>query len=162
MGETVAAMVSSVTRKEGPTALIFSRQNIDQNDAVPAMERREGALKGAYIAKKETEDLDLIILATGSEVQHALEAAKDLPGARVVSMPCMELYERQSDEYKESVLPSSCTKRIAMEAGVTGLWYKYASKVVGVDRFGFSAPGDIVMTELGMTPENLKEEIAKM
>merc|ERR1712127_407055 len=132
--ETVASFVSSVTRKEGPTALIFSRQNLDQNDAMDYMERREGALKGAYIAKKETEDLDIIILATGSEVQHALKAAADLPGARVVSMPCMSLYERQSDEYKESVLPSSCTKRIAMEAGVTDLWYKYASKVVGVDR----------------------------
>merc|ERR1712084_29200 len=160
--ETVAAMVSSVTREEGPTALIFSRQNLVQNDDMDYMERREGALKGAYVAKKETADLDLIILATGSEVQHALAAAESLPGARVVSMPCMELFERQSDEYKEEVIPSSCTKRIAMEAGVTGLWYKYASKVVGVDRFGFSAPGDIVMTELGMTPENLKEEIAKM
>eukprot|EP00558_Chaetoceros_sp_UNC1202_P012875 CAMPEP_0197232320 /NCGR_PEP_ID=MMETSP1429-20130617/258_1 /TAXON_ID=49237 /ORGANISM="Chaetoceros sp., Strain UNC1202" /LENGTH=710 /DNA_ID=CAMNT_0042690299 /DNA_START=26 /DNA_END=2158 /DNA_ORIENTATION=- len=160
--ETVAAFVSSVTHKEGPTALIFSRQNMDQNDAVDYMERREGSLKGAYVAKKETEDLDLIILATGSEVQHALKAAADLPGARVVSMPCMSAYERQSDEYKESVLPSACTKRIAMEAGVSGLWYKYASKVVGVDRFGFSAPGDIVMTELGMTPENLSEQIASM
>eukprot|EP00567_Pseudictyota_dubia_P000028 CAMPEP_0197464330 /NCGR_PEP_ID=MMETSP1175-20131217/63966_1 /TAXON_ID=1003142 /ORGANISM="Triceratium dubium, Strain CCMP147" /LENGTH=766 /DNA_ID=CAMNT_0043000309 /DNA_START=74 /DNA_END=2372 /DNA_ORIENTATION=- len=150
--ETVAAYVSSVTRKEGPTALIFSRQNLEQNTAMPAAERRAGALKGAYIAKKETEDLDVIIIATGSEVQHALKAAESLPGARVVSMPCMEAYERQSDEYKESVLPSSCTKRIAMEAGVTGLWYKYASKVVGVDRFGFSAPGDIVMKELGMSP----------
>merc|ERR1712125_35891 len=117
---------------------------------------------GAYVAKKESGDLDLIILATGSEVQHALEAAKDMPGARVVSMPCMSLYERQSDDYKESVLPSTCTKRIAMEAGVSGLWYKYASKVVGVDRFGFSAPGDIVMSELGMTPENLKEQISTM
>merc|ERR1712154_369913 len=160
--ETVAAFVSSVTHEEGPTALIFSRQNMDQNDAMDYMERREGALKGAYIAKKETEDLDIIILATGSEVQHALKAAADMPGARVVSMPCMSAYERQSDEYKESVLPSSCTKRIAMEAGVSGLWYKYASKVVGVDRFGFSAPGDIVMTELGMTPENLTEQIASM
>jgi len=74
----------------------------------------------------------------------------------------MSAFERQSDEYKESVLPSSCTKRIAMEAGVSGLWYKYASKVVGVDRFGFSAPGDIVMSELGMTPENLSEQIASM
>merc|ERR1712099_108550 len=73
--ETVASFVSSVTRKEGPTALIFSRQNMDQNDAMDYMERREGALKGAYVAKKETEDLDLIILATGSEVQHALKAA---------------------------------------------------------------------------------------
>lgn len=160
--ETVAAMVHSVTRKEGPTALIFSRQNVKQNDDMDYMARREGALKGAYIAKKETGDLDLIIIATGSEVQHALEAAKDMPGARVVSMPCMELYERQSADYKESVLPSSCTKRIAMEAGVTGLWYKYASKVVGVDRFGFSAPGDIVMKELGMSADNLAKEIASM
>jgi len=160
--ETVAAFVHSVTHKDGPTALIFSRQNMDQNDAMDYMERREGALKGGYIAKKETEDLDIIILATGSELQHALKAAEENPGARVVSMPCVSVYERQSDEYKESVLPSSCTKRIAIEAGVTGLWYKYASKVVGVDRFGFSAPGDIVMKELGMTPENLKEQMESM
>jgi transketolase len=160
--ETVAAYVSSVTRSEGPTALILSRQNLDQNTDMPASERREGSLKGAYIAKKESSDLDLIIIATGSEVQHALKAAADMPGARVVSMPCMELYERQSDDYKESVLPSTCTKRIAMEAGVSMPWYKYASKVVGVDRFGFSAPGDIVMKELGMSPENLAAEIATM
>ncbi|KAL3943552.1 MAG: hypothetical protein SGBAC_002369 [Bacillariaceae sp.] len=160
--ETVAAMISSVTRQEGPTALIFSRQNLDQNTDMDFMARREGALKGAYIAKKESADLDLIILATGSEVQHALKAAADMPGARVVSMPCMEAFERQSDEYKEDVLPSSVTKRIAMEAGVTGLWYKYASKVVGVDEFGFSAPGDIVMKEKGMTPENLVAEIESM
>jgi len=160
--ETVAAYVSSVTRKEGPTALILSRQNLDQNTAMPAMERRTGALKGAYVAKKEEGDLDVIIIATGSEVQHARKAAADIPGARVVSMPCMEAYERQTEEYKESVLPSTCTKRIAMEAGVSGLWYKYASKVVGVDRFGMSAPGDIVMKELGMTPENLSAKIAEM
>lgn len=160
--ETVAAMVHSVTRKDGPTALILSRQNIDQNDAVPYMERREGALKGAYVAKKETADLDLIVIATGSELPHALKATADLPGARVVSMPCMEVFERQSDDYKESVLPSTCTKRIAMEAGVSMPWYKYASKVVGVDKFGMSAPGDIVMKEYGMTPENLAAEIASM
>merc|ERR1712087_584955 len=160
--ETVAAFVSSVTRQEGPTALIFSRQNMDQNSDMDFMARREGAMKGGYVAKKEEGDLDLIILATGSEVQHALKAAADMPGARVVSMPCMEAFERQSDDYKESVLPSTCTKRIAMEAGVSGLWYKYASKVVGVDRFGFSAPGDIVMSELGMSAENLKKEIASM
>jgi transketolase len=160
--ETVAAYVSSVTRKDGPTVLIFSRQNLEQNNALSAAERREGALKGAYVAKKESGDLDVIVIATGSEVQHALEATKDMPGARVVSMPCMEAYERQSDEYKESVLPSTCTKRIAMEAGITGLWYKYASKVVGVDRYGFSAPGDLVMKELGMSAENLKKEIESM
>lgn len=160
--ETVAAMVHSVTRKEGPTALIFSRQNIAQNKDLASSDRREGTLKGAYIAKKESADLDLIIIATGSEVPHALTAASDLPGARVVSMPCMELFDRQSDSYKEEVLPSSCTKRIAMEAGVTGLWYKYASKVVGVDKFGFSAPGNIVMEEYGMTADNLAKEIASM
>jgi len=160
--ETVAAYVSSVTRPDGPTALILSRQNLDQNVDVPSQERREGALKGAYVGKKETADLDLIIIATGSEVQHALKAAADMPGARVVSMPCMELFERQSEDYKEAVLPSTCTKRIAMEAGVSAPWYKYASKVVGVDRFGFSAPGDIVMAELGMSPENLIAEIGTM
>merc|ERR1719517_349689 len=160
--ETVAAYVHPVTRRGGPTALILSRQNLDQNDDLDYMARRSGALKGAYIAKKETADLDMIILATGSEVQHALEAARDMPGARVVSMPCMEVYERQSDDYKESVLPSTCTKRIAMEAGVSAPWYKYASKVVGVDRFGFSAPGDIVMKELGMSADNLASEIATM
>merc|ERR1712241_730722 len=157
---TVAAYAHSVTREGGPTALILSRQNIDQNDDLDYMARREGSLKGAYIAKKETADLDMIIIATGSEVQHALKVAADMPGTRVVSMPCMSLYERQSDEYKESILPKSCKDNtIAMEAGVTGLWYKYANKVVGVDRFGFSAPGDIVMKELGMSPEGLKAAI---
>lgn len=163
--ETLAAYAHSVSRKEGPTALIFSRQNIDQNNDMSAAERRTGTLKGAYIAKKETADLDLIIIATGSEVQHALKVAADMPGARVVSMPCMSLYERQSAEYKESILPSACTKRVSMEAGVTDMWYKYVGtegKTVGVDRFGFSAPGDIVMKELGMTPENLKSVIDSM
>jgi len=160
--ETVASMIHSVTRKDGPTALIFSRQNIDQNTALDYKTRREGALKGGYIAKEETDELDIIIIATGSEVQHAIKVGADMPGARVVSMPCTSVFEKQSAEYKESVLPSSCTKRIAMEAGVSDIWYKYASKVIGVDRFGFSAPGDIVMSELGMTAENLKKEIDSM
>lgn len=160
--ETVAAMVHSVTREEGPVALIFSRQNIVQNTGMDYMARREGALKGGYIAKKETADLDVIVLATGSEMEHAIAATADMPGARVVSMPCMELFERQEDSYKEEVLPSSCTKRIAMEAGVTGLWYKYASKVIGTDKFGMSAPGNIVMEEFGMTAANLKKEIESM
>lgn len=163
--ETAAAYVSSVTRKDGPTALILSRQGMDQNDALPAAERRAGTLKGGYVAKKETAPLELIIMATGSEVQHAMKAAADIPGARVVSLPCFEAFERQSDSYKEEVMPASCTKRIAMEAGVSGLWYKYVGthgKVLGVDRFGFSAPGDIVMKELGMTAENLSESISAM
>merc|ERR1712003_78111 len=156
--ETVAAYVSSVTRKDGPTALILSRQNVDQNDDLDYLARREGTLKGGYVAKKETEDLDTIIIATGSEVQHALKVAADMPSARVVSMPCFEAFERQSDEYKKEVLPE-CDNTISMEAGVTGLWHKYANKQLGVDRFGFSAPGDIVMKELNMTPEGLKDAL---
>jgi len=160
--ETVAAYVSSVTRKEGPTALILSRQNLVQIDGIDYMDRREGALKGGYIAKKETAPLDKIILAAGSEVQHAIKAAESLPGARVVSMPCFEAFERQSAAYKEEIIPSSCRKRIAMEAGVSALWYKYVGldgKVVGVDRFGMSAPGDKVMEVMGMTADNLLKEI---
>jgi len=129
------------------------------------MDRRQGALKGAYIAKKEDGDLQKIIIATGSEVQHALKAAADMEGVRVVSMPCMEVFERQSDDYKEEVLPKSCTKRVSMEAGVTGLWWKYVGsegKTVGVDRFGFSAPGDIVMKELGMTADNIAEVVKSL
>merc|ERR1719213_1209797 len=108
--------------------------------------------------KKETEGPNLIIIATGSEVQHAVKAAEELgPGVRVVSMPCMERFDRQPEAYKTEVLPAG-VKTIAMEAGVSGLWYKYADTVVGVDRFGISAPGDTVMEKFGMTAENLVKE----
>lgn len=157
--ETAGAFVSSVTRKDGPTALILTRQNVKTIGTASAEEKRRGVLKGAYVIRKEEGPLKAIIIASGSEVQHAVAAAEQLgAGVRVVSMPSMEIYERQSQAYKDSVLPDACRKRIAMEAGVTGLWYKYVGldgKVVGVDRFGFSAPGDIVMKELGMTAENL-------
>merc|ERR1712146_96494 len=146
---------------DGPAALILTRQNLKTLDMVSAETRREGTLKGAYVLKKEKGDLKAIIIATGSEVQHAMEAADELEGVRVVSMPCMERFDRQSAEYKEEVLPKACTKRIAVEAGVTTMWYKYVGlegKVIGVDRFGFSAPGDIVMKELGMTGENVLAE----
>ena len=77
-------------------------------------------------------------------------------------MPCMERFDRQSDAYKAEILPDSCRKRVAMEAGVSTMWYKYVGldgKVIGVDRFGFSAPGDIVMAELGMTADNCAKEV---
>ena len=77
-------------------------------------------------------------------------------------MPCLERFDRQGDDYKESILPASCTKRVAIEAGVSGLWYKYVGSegaVIGIDRFGISAPGGTVMKELGMTPENLVEVV---
>lgn len=156
---TTGAFVSSIVRKDGPTALILTRQAVPVLPGVSAADKRKGVLKGAYVLKKESGPLEAIIMATGSEVQHALAAAEALGGGiRVVSMPSFEIFERQSADYKESVLPSACRKRVAIEAGVTGLWYKYVGldgKVVGVDRFGFSAPGDIVMRELGMTADNL-------
>ncbi len=121
--------------------------------------RREGVLRGGYIARKETGALTTILLATGSELQHAMAAAAELgDGVRVVSMPCFERFDRQSADYRESVLPKSCTKRIAIEAGVTDLWWKYVGtdgKAIGIDRFGLSAPGDVVMKELGMTKDHV-------
>merc|ERR1719191_903339 len=128
-------------------------------DCASAKDRRYGTLKGAYVLKKETEDLKMILLATGSEVQHAVAAAETLgAGTRVVSMPCMERFDRQPDSYKAEVLPDG-VKTVAMEAGVSGLWYKYADEVLGIDKFGMSAPGDLVMKEYGMTPENLVKEV---
>lgn len=156
--ETAGAYVASIERLDGPTALILTRQNVADLKDASAKDRRYGTLKGGYVLKKESAALDLIIIATGSEVQHAVAAAEKLgAGTRVVSMPCMERFERQSADYKAEVLPDG-VKKIAMEAGVSGLWYKYADTVVGVDKFGMSAPGDTVMSEYGMTPENLVKE----
>merc|ERR1719213_149641 len=153
--ETAGAYAASVERLDGPTALILTRQNVPDMSMASAKDRRYGVLKGAYVLKKETEDLKLILLATGSEVQHAVKAAEGLgAGTRVVSMPCMERFERQPDAYKKEVIPDG-VKTIAMEAGVSGLWYKYADEVVGVDKFGMSAPGDYVMEKYGMTADNL-------
>ncbi|MEM9015747.1 MAG: transketolase [Verrucomicrobiota bacterium] len=159
--ETAGAFAAFVERKDGPTALILTRQGVANLTHLSAKERREGVFRGGYIAKKEAGELSMILMGTGSELQHAIAAAEELgDGVRVVSMPCFERFDRQSDDYKESVLPSSCTKRVAIEAGVSGLWYKYVGSdgaVVGIDRFGISAPGGTVMKELGMTPENLAE-----
>ena len=157
--ETAAAYAAALERKDGPTALIFTRQNVPANDSVSAADRRAGTLKGGYIAKQESGELKLIILATGSEVQHALGAAEQLgDGVRVVSLPCFERFDRQSADYIERVLPSSCTARVAVEAGVSNTWGKYvglAGKTVCIDRFGISAPGGTVMQELGMTADNV-------
>ncbi len=153
--ETAGAFVAAIERQDGPTALSLTRQGVPNINTASADERRHGVLKGGYVIKKETGDLDTIIIATGSEVQHAIAAADEIgAGARVVSMPSMFRFDAQSAEYKESVLPTACTKRVAIEAGVSGLWYKYVGlegKVIGIDRFGISAPGDTVMSELGMT-----------
>ena len=157
--EVAGAFAHSVDRQGGPTALIFSRQNVRTLNEIPVATRREGTLKGGYVAKKEAGALTHIIIAAGSEVQWAMDAAAELgDGARVVSMPCMEVFDRQSDAYKAEVLPASCTKRVAIEAGVSGLWHKYTGldgKVIGTDAFGFSAPGDVVLASFGITKDNV-------
>ncbi len=161
--ETAAAFVGALQRKDGPTALMLTRQGIPNMDGISVGERRSGTLRGGYVAKKEEGELTTIILASGSEVQHAISAAEQIgDGVRVVSMPCFERFERETQEYREEVLPSSCKKRIAIEAGVSGLWWKYVGdegKVIGIDRFGISAPGGTVMNELSMTPEALIEAV---
>jgi len=157
--ETAGAFVAAMNRTDGPTALILTRQAIPLMNNLGVEERRDGVIRGAYIAKKETAALTTILLASGSEVQHCIDAAAELgDGVRVVSVPCFERFDRQSPEYIESVLPSSCTKRVAIEAGVGGLWWKYVGlqgKVIAIDRFGISAPGNTVMKELGMTKDTV-------
>ncbi|MCA9212513.1 MAG: transketolase, partial [Planctomycetales bacterium] len=157
--EVAGSYVAAMERTDGPTLLLLTRQKVPLLNDIPVQTRREGTLKGGYIAVKETADLETILISTGSELQHAIDAAKELgPSTRVVSMPCMERFDRQSEEYRSEVLPKSCTNRVAIEAGVSGLWWKYVGtegKVIGIDRFGISAPGDTVMSELGMTASNV-------
>jgi len=164
--ETAGAFAAMMERKDGPTALFLTRQNVTTLNSVPVKTRREGVFRGGYIAKKETGALTTILLGTGSELQHAMEAAEQLgDGVRVVSMPCFERFDRQPSDYRESVLPASCTKRVAIEAGVSGLWWKYVGSngaVVAIDRFGISAPGDTVMKELGMSSSNLVKVVQNL
>ncbi|MEI6350544.1 MAG: transketolase [Verrucomicrobiota bacterium] len=157
--ETAGAFAGAMQRTTGPTMLSLTRQVVPNLSFAPVEVRREGTLKGAYILVQETAPLETILLASGSEVQHAVAAAKELgAGTRVVSMPCMERFERQSVEYRESILPNSVRRRVAIEAGVSDLWYRWVGldgKVVGIDRFGISAPGNTVMELLGMTAANV-------
>lgn len=155
--ETAAAFALAIAEREHPVGLVLTRQNVPFISTLSAAEKRAGTLKGAYIVKQESTALECILLASGSEVQHALAAAEQLgAGTRVVSMPSMEIFDRQSADYRESILPDSCRKRIAIEAGVTQAWHKYTGldgKVIGTDRFGISAPGDTIMKEYGITAQ---------
>jgi len=155
--ETAGAFAAAVTRNDGPTLLALSRQVLPMLNEISVQTRREGVQRGAYIAVKETAPLTHILLASGSEVQLAVAAAKVLgPNVRVVSVPCFERFNRQPAEYRAEVLPADCRRRVAIEAGVTGLWHQYVGldgKVIGIDRFGISAPGGTVFKELGITAE---------
>jgi len=159
--ETAGAFIAAMQRTDGPTLLALSRQNLPTLNQISVAERREGVSHGGYVAVKESGDLKLILIATGSEVQHAVAAAKELgDGIRVVSMPCTERFLRQSAHYQENVLPDACRKRVAIEAGVSDAWFRFIGldgRTVAIDRFGMSAPGDTVMKELGITSAHLVE-----
>jgi transketolase len=162
--ETAGAFVAALQRIDGPTGLILTRQGVPNLSNIPVDTRRNGVLRGGYIARQEEGELELILLASGSEVSIALEAADQLgPTVRVVSMPCMERFDRQDDDYRDSILPKSCRNRLAVEAGVSDLWPKYVGLdgvVVGIDRFGISAPGGTVLKELGISVENVVKHAA--
>jgi transketolase len=157
--ETAGAFVAAMQRIDGPTLLALTRQTVPILNDIDPKVRREGVLRGGYIAKKESGKLDLIILSCGSELQHAVAAAKELgDDVRVVSMPCFERFNRQSPEYREEVLPDRCRKRVAIEAGVTEIWYQYVGldgKVIGLHQFGLSAPGAQVMKERGIDAQHV-------
>jgi len=155
--ETAGAFVAALEKKTGPTLIALSRQAVPNLTEIPAATRREGARQGGYVAVKETGPLKTILMGTGSELQWCLAAAKTLgAGVRVVSMPCSQRFDAQPQAYKDSVLPPSCRARVAIEAGVSDPWHKYVGldgKIVGIDRFGMSAPGNKVMEKLGITAQ---------
>src|SRR4051812_17475743 len=159
--ETAGAFVAAMQRTDGPTFLALTRQTVPMLNDIDVNLRREGVLRGGYIAKKEAGKLELIILSCGSELQHALAAAKELgDGVRVVSLPCFERFNRQPQEYREEVLPNECRKRVAIEAGVTEIWYEYVGldgRVVGLHDFGMSGPGPEVMKERGIDAQHVIE-----
>ncbi|MEZ8701646.1 transketolase [Vibrio cyclitrophicus] len=158
--ESAVAWKLAIERKDGPSSLIFSRQNLAQQDR--NAEQVANIAKGGYILKDCAGKPELIIIATGSEVELAVEAAAQLTAegkaVRVVSMPATDAFDKQDAEYRESVLPSDVTARIAVEAGIADFWYKYVGfggKIIGMTTFGESAPAGELFKMFGFTTENV-------
>lgn len=158
--ESAVAWKYAIERKDGPTALIFSRQNLDQQDR--NAEQVANITKGGYILKDCAATPELILIATGSEVGIAAQAYAELTAAgrqvRLVSMPATDLFDKQTAAYRESVLPANVTARIAIEAGIADYWYKYVGlngRIIGMTTFGESAPADELFTMFGFTVENI-------
>ena len=160
--ESAVAWRHAVERQDGPTSLIFSRQNL------PAQGRDAGQLanvaRGGYILKDCAGTPELILIATGSEVALAVDAWQQLTDAgrqvRVVSLPCTDAFDAQDAAYKESVLPAAVTKRVAIEAGIADYWYKYVGfngKIIGMTTFGESAPAGELFKHFGFTVDNVVE-----
>ena len=160
--ETAAAWVSALSGNE-PTAIVLTRQ------ALPQYENSgKEALKGGYVLEDCEGTPDLLLIASGSEVELCLQAKAALVhlgvNARVVSMPCFEEFEKQTDEYKESVLPSAIKARVCVEAGSSYSWYKYAGstgEILAMDTFGASGPAKVLFQEFGFTLENLLAKALK-
>ncbi|MBN8265549.1 MAG: transketolase [Xanthomonadales bacterium] len=159
--ESAMAWKAAIERADGPSCLVFSRQNL------PHQPRDEGQLldiaRGGYVLKDSVGTPELILIATGSEVGLAMQAAAQLgDGVRVVSMPSTDVFDRQDAAYRESVLPKACRKRVAIEAGVSDFWRKYVGldgAVVGIDSFGASAPIEALLPRFGFTVAHLIEVI---
>jgi transketolase len=146
--ETNHVFRMAIERTDGPSAIVLTRQNLTTS----LLSKWSDVRRGGYVISDQ-DDIEGILIATGSEVGLALEVqaelAKENIAVRVVSMPSVEVFERQTKQYRDSVLPPSITKRLAIEMGATGMWYKYASQVHGIDTFGVSAPGDEAIQHFG-------------
>ncbi|HCH1888139.1 TPA: transketolase [Vibrio parahaemolyticus] len=158
--ESAVAWKLAIERKDAPTALIFSRQNLAQQPR--SAEQVADIAKGGYILKDSEGKPELILIATGSEVELAVKAAEQLTAegkkVRVVSMPSTDAFDKQDAAYREAVLPSDVTARIAIEAGIADFWYKYVGfdgRIIGMTTFGESAPADQLFEMFGFTVENV-------
>ena len=166
--ETVAAWQIALERDGGPVAFALSRQKLPVLGGEGFADTREGPLRGGYVLwqRDPGAEPEAIVLATGSEVAIALEGARSLDlNARVVSLPCWELFDEQSDEYRDEVLPPSVTARVSIEAGVTFGWERYVGPEgasIGVDRFGASAPYERIYEELGLTPQAVADAVGRV
>lgn len=166
--ETRVAWEVAIESEQTPTSLVLTRQNLPTLD-VDKQTVENGVRKGAYIVFETEQQLEYLLLASGSEVNLAVEAAKELEqqgkGVRVISMPNWYAFEQQSSEYKESILPSDVTKRIAIEMASPLGWHKYVGiegKVIGINSFGASAPGDLVVEKYGFTKENILKQVRSL
>lgn len=163
--ETQAAWYLSLTSSTTPSALVLTRQNLTVQEGTDF----DKVAKGGYVVYENTADFDTILIATGSEVELAVNAAKVLAEqggkVRVVSMPSTELFDQQSSDYKESILPSTIRRRVAIEMASTQSWYKYVGldgKVIGIDTFGASAPANRVLAEYGFTVDNVVAQVKEI
>ncbi|OCG03338.1 transketolase [Gilliamella apis] len=161
--ESAIAWQYAIERKDGPTALIFSRQNLKQQERTE--QQLANVYRGGYILNDCSGTPELILIATGSEVELAVEAYHKLTEAgkkvRVVSMPSTDAFDKQDQAYKESVLPSSVSARVAIEAGISDYWYKYVGlngKIIGMTSFGESGPAEQLFAKFGFTVENVLKQ----